>query len=200
LLAWHDLGVTTPDLAFGLLDGKQATGQVSDLLAVHAEVYAEPPYRWDDDQQARFAARFAVLRRQPGFVLAQARHGEYLVGFAFGLPLRPSTDWWRDLTTPLSSEVTTEYPGRTFALTDLLIRAPWRRQRIGEALHDLIMGDRREERSTAVIMSTAGAAQSAGATWGWRKIARKQEPAPGSPLFDVFVRPAATYPDGPGGR
>ena len=173
-----------------LLDGKQATGQASELLAVHAEVYAEPPYRWDDDQQARFARRFPVLCRQPGFVLAQARHGEYLVGFAFGLPLRPSTDWWRDLTTPLPAEVTTEYPGRTFALTDLVVRAPWRRQRIGETLHDLIMGGRREERSTAIVMSAAGAAQSAGATWGWRKIARKQEPGPGSPLFDVFVRPA----------
>jgi hypothetical protein len=181
--------VTTPDLVFGLLDGKQAARQAAELLTVHAEVYADPPYRWDEDRQGQFARRFAVLCRQPGFVLAQARHGEYLVGFAFGLPLRPSTDWWRTLTTPLPAEVTTEYPGRSFALTDLLVRAPWRRQRIGETLHDLIMGDRSEERGICVVLSAATPAQSACLRWGWRKIARKQEPTAGSPVFDVFVRP-----------
>jgi hypothetical protein len=181
--------VTTPDIDFRLLDGVQAASQASELLSVHAEVYAEPPYHWEHDRQDRFARRFAVLCRQPGFVLAEARHGEYLVGLSFGLPLRPSTDWWRDLTTPLSAEVTTEYPGRSFALTELLIRAPWRRQRIGETLHDLIMADRSEDRGTAAVLVAAAPAQCACAKWGWRKIGRKQEPAAGSPVFDVFVRP-----------
>ena len=71
-----------------------------------------------------FAGRLGVRRRQPGFALAEARHGDYLVGFATGMPLRPSTSWWKDLTAPLPAEVTTEYPGRTFALTELLVRAP----------------------------------------------------------------------------
>jgi len=39
------------------------------------------------------AARFRVQRRQPGFALAEARHGDYLVGYAAGMPLRPSTSW-----------------------------------------------------------------------------------------------------------
>ena len=181
--------MTSPDIDFGLLDGRQAASQAAGFLQVHAEVYADPPYRWDEDQHERFARRFAVLCRQPGFVLAEARHGDYLVGFAFGLPLRTSTDWWRDLTSPLSAELTTEYPGRTFALTELLVRAPWRRQRIGETLHELIMADRTQERGIASVMSAATPAQSACTRWGYRKIARKRESAPGSPIFDVFVRP-----------
>ncbi len=180
--------MTSPDINFGLLDGRQAANQAADFLEVHAEVYADPPFRWDEDRHRQFSRRFTVLCRQPGFVLAQARHGDYLVGFAFGLPLRPSTDWWRDLTSALPAEVTTEYPGRTFALTEVLVRAPWRRQRIGETLHELILADRPEERGIAAVMSAAAPAQSACARWGWRKIARKQEPVPGSPVFDVFVR------------
>ena len=114
-------------MTFGLLDGAQATADAEDLLALHAEVYGEQP---DDG----FARRFAVLRRQPGFVLAEARHGGYLVGYAFGAPLRPSTSWWRQLTTPLPEEVTTEHPGRTFALVELAVRPSWRRQGIAGAL------------------------------------------------------------------
>ncbi|HUC59773.1 MAG TPA: GNAT family N-acetyltransferase [Streptosporangiaceae bacterium] len=180
--------MTEPDIAFEVLDGRRAAELATGFLAMHAEVYEEPPYRWVDNQHERFARRFAVLCRQPGFVLAEARHGEYLVGFGCGMPLRPSTDWWRDLTTPLSSEVTAEYPGRTFAVADLLVRAAWRRQRIGETLHDLLVSDREEERSTALVLPAAVPAQSACATWGWRKVARKQDPLAGSPVFDVFVR------------
>jgi GNAT superfamily N-acetyltransferase len=179
--------VTTPDIAFRLLDGRQAAGQADELLAVQAEVYADPPYRWGEDDQARFAQRLRVLCRQPGFVLAEARHGDYLVGYAFGLPLRPSTDWWRDLTAPLPAEVTTEYQGRSFALAELLVRASWRRQGIGAAVHDRIMAGRAEERALGAVVPAAVPAQSAGRRWGWRKVARKQDPVPGSPLFDLFV-------------
>ena len=71
------------------------------------------PYRQAGDED--YPRRFAVQRRQPGFVLAEARNGGYLVGFAAGMPLRPSTSWWRELTTPLPDEVTAEHAGRTFA-------------------------------------------------------------------------------------
>jgi len=98
-----------------------------ELQALHAEVYADPPYRQQDDA-ALFAGRFRVQRRQPDFALAEVRHGDYLVGFASGMPLRPSTSWWRELTAPLPAEVTAEHSGRTFAVTDLLVRASWRRQ------------------------------------------------------------------------
>jgi GNAT superfamily N-acetyltransferase len=178
--------VTTPDIALQLLDGTAAAAQASELQALHAEVYADPPYEWQDDADL-FAERFRVQRRQPGYVLAAAHRGGYLVGYAAGMPLRQSTSWWRDLTAPLPDDVTAEYPGRTFALIDLLVRASWRRQGIGRALHQLILQGRREERATLVVLPAANAAQNAFHSWGWRKVGRTRAGGPGSAVSDVLV-------------
>src|SRR6202012_3913315 len=89
--------------------------------------------------------RAGVRRRQPGFALVEARHGGYLVGYAAGMPLRASTSWGRGLTTALPDDVTKERPGRTFALTDLMVRASWRRQGIGRELVEALLGGRTEE-------------------------------------------------------
>jgi ribosomal protein S18 acetylase RimI-like enzyme len=183
--------VSTSGITFQILDGAQAAAHADDLLALHTEVYAEPPYGLDDHDAARFTARFRVQRRQPGFVLAEARHGGYLVGYAIGMPLRPSTSWWRDLTTVLPDDVTAEHPGRTFALADLLVRASWRRQGIGRALHDLVLAGRPEERATLTVRPSATAAQHAFQAWGWRKLARTRDAGPGSPVSDVLVRTPA---------
>ena len=178
--------MSAPGLAFQLLDGRRAAAHADELQALHAEVYADPPYGLAPDA-ARFAERFRVQARQPGFVLAEARHGGYLVGYASGMPLRPSTSWWRELTAPLPPDVTAEHPGRTFALTELLVRASWRRQGIAAALHDLILADRPEERATLTVLPAATAAQSAFGKWGWRKVARTRAPRPGAPVADVLV-------------
>jgi GNAT superfamily N-acetyltransferase len=179
-------GVPGSGITFHLLGGRQAAEHEAEFQALHAEVYAEPPYRRDEDA-GQFAARFAVQRRQPGFVLAEARHGGYLTGYASGMPLRPSTAWWRDLTTPLPDEVTAEHPGRTFALADLLVRASWRRQGIAAALHGLILSGRPEERATLTVLPAATAAQQAFRSWGWHKVARTRGHGPGSAVYDVFL-------------
>jgi ribosomal protein S18 acetylase RimI-like enzyme len=178
--------VSAPDITFELLDGRQAAAHADELQVLHAEVYADPPYRRTDDA-AVFADRFRVQCRQPGFALAEARHGGYLVGYASGMPLRPSTSWWRELTTPLPAEVTTEHPGRTFALVELLVRASWRRQGIAQTLHDLLLANRPEERATLTVSPAATPAQNAFQKWGWRKVARTRDPGPGAPVSDVLV-------------
>jgi ribosomal protein S18 acetylase RimI-like enzyme len=171
------------EMTFRLLDGAQATAHADELLTLRAEVYSEQP------GDRSFADRYRVLRRQPGFVLAEARNGGYLVGYAFGTPLRPSTSWWRQLTTPLPDDVTTEHPGRTFALVELAVRASWRRQGIAGALHDLILASRPEERATLTVPSAATPAQNAFRKWGWRKVARTHDDGPGSPVSDVLIIP-----------
>jgi GNAT superfamily N-acetyltransferase len=181
--------VPAPEITLELLDGTQAAQHADELQALAAEVYADPPYRQGAEQAAELAGRFRVRRRQPGFALAEARHGEYLVGYALGMPLRPSTSWWRNLTAPLPDEVTAEHPGRTFALAELLVRAPWRRQGIGRDLHDLILSGRTEERATLTVRPAAAPAQGALQSWGWRKAARTRDPEPGSPVLDVLIRP-----------
>lgn len=169
-----------PGIACRLLDGAAAAEREEDLLALTREVYGG-----GDDPGATRRAR--VRRRQPGFALAEARHGGYLVGFASGLPLRPSASWWRGLTTPLPAEVTAEHPGRTFALAELLVRASWRRQGIGRELHDLLLGARTEERATLAVPPGASAAQHAFRSWGWRKVARSRGDGPGDVVLDVML-------------
>jgi GNAT superfamily N-acetyltransferase len=178
--------VGAPGISFQLLDGNQAGARATELAALHAEVYADPPYLRHDDA-AVFPGRFRVQRRQPGFALAVAGHGGYPVGYAAGMPLRPSTSWWRDLTTPVPDEVTAEHLGRTFALVELLVRASWRRQGIGRTLHDLLLTGRPEERATAVVLPSAAAAQRSFQDWGWHKVARTRDGTADSPVADVLV-------------
>jgi GNAT superfamily N-acetyltransferase len=177
--------LSSSGIAYRLLDGRGAAEREDDLLALAAEVCGDG----GDPAAARRAA--LVRRRQPGFALAEARHGGYLVGYASGLPLRPSTSWWRGLTTPLPPEVTTEHPGRTFALTELLVRASWRRQGAGRELHDLLLGGRAEERAAVLVPPGAAAAQRAFPSWGWRKAARARngdDPDDlAAPVLDVML-------------
>ena len=173
--------MAAPGITFQRLDGRQAAGHVGELRDVHREVYGEA------DREALFAGQLRVWRRQLGFVLAEARHGDYLVGFAMGMPLRPSTSWWKDLTAPVPAEVTAEHPGRTFALTELLVRPPWRRQGIAGSLHDLLLDGRPGERATLAVLPGAIAAQMAFRTWGWSRVARTRGPQDGSPVLDVLV-------------
>jgi len=199
--------VPAPEIALRLLGGAEAAGSGDDVAALRAEVCGVPPHRpgrgagragaaqdgaahdaaAQDGPDGGFGRRFGRQRRQPGFVLAEARHGGYLVGYAFGVPLRPATSWWRDLTAPLPEELTAEHPGRTFALAELTVRAAWRRQGIGRDLHDLILDGRAEDRATAAIPVAAVPAQGAYQRWGWRKAARKHAEPPAGALLDVLL-------------
>jgi GNAT superfamily N-acetyltransferase len=178
--------VSSTDVTFRLLEGRQSAEHAAELQAIHAQVYADPPYRRDADAE-EFANRFRVQSRQPGFVLAEARHGGYLVGYAAGMPLRPATSWWREATTTLPDEFTAEHSGRTFALVELLVRASWRRQGIGRTLHDLVLSGRPEERATLVMAPAATAAQQAFQNWGWHKVARTRDLGNAASVADIFV-------------
>jgi hypothetical protein len=175
-------------ITFHQLDGEKAAARLAELRALYTEVYAEPPYEWGDDHASLFAERFEIQRRQEGFTLVEGRHDDELAGFAFGVTLQPSTPWWRNLTTSLPPEVTTEHPGRTFALVELLVRATWRRHHVAQGMHDLLLKDRPEERATLTVLPAAIPAQAAYRKWGWRKVTQKRNPLPGSPLFDVLVK------------
>jgi GNAT superfamily N-acetyltransferase len=182
-------------MALRTLDGDQAASHLDEYQALYAEVYAEPPYEWGEDHSDLFADRFQVQRRQSGFALVEACDGTELVGLTFGVTLQPTTPWWNNLTTPLPAAITTERPGRTFALVELLVRAPWRRQGIAQAMHDLLLKDRTEERATLTVLPGASPAQAAYQKWGWHKVAQKRNPLPGSPLFDVMLRQSGAVGD-----
>jgi ribosomal protein S18 acetylase RimI-like enzyme len=171
--------VSAARVSYQVLDGRVAAGRAEDLLALAHEA--------DSQAGPGLDRQFLVWCRQPGFVLAEARHGGFLVGCASGMPLRPSTSWWRGLTTSLPAEFTAERPGRTFALTQLLVRAAWRRQGIATELYRLVMAGRPEERATLTVPPGASAAQGAFRAWGWRKVGRAQGDGPESATLDVLV-------------
>jgi GNAT superfamily N-acetyltransferase len=180
--------VNSDSVTFHVLDGEQAITHLDELRDLYLEVYAEPPYEWGEEHAALFAERFKVQARQAGFALVEARHGTELVGIAFGVTLQPTTPWWQNLVEPLPSEVTEERPGRTFAVVELLVRAPWRRQHIAQAMHDMLLKDRPEERATLTVLPAAIPAHRAYAQWGWQKVGQKRNPLPGEAVFDVMVR------------
>ena len=171
--------MSTAGVAYQVLDGSAA--------ATMAGICWHSRTRWTVRQASELDRQFLVWCRQPGFVLAEARHGGFLVGYAAGMPLRPSTSWWRGLTTPLPAEFTAEHSGRTFALTQLLVRAPWRRQGIGGELYGLVMAGRPEERATLTVPPGAAAAQGAFRAWGWRKVGRTQGEDWQPGILDVLV-------------
>ncbi|PKW17943.1 GNAT family N-acetyltransferase [Saccharopolyspora spinosa] len=177
------------DVEFHCVPFEEA-GQLRDELGeVYREVFSEPPYEYGDEHVRLFKDRFDVQHQRPGAGLVVARSsGGTMAGFSFGLTLSPSAPWWTDLTTDVEPGVTDEPPGRTFVLIELLVRKPWRRTGVAAQLHDLLLEDRPEERATLTVQPAAGPAQHAYAGWGWRKVAQKRNPLPGSPIFDVLIK------------
>jgi GNAT superfamily N-acetyltransferase len=175
-------------VAFQVLGGDQALMHLDELRELYREVYAEPPYEWGEEHAELFVERFNVQARQEGFALVAARQGEELVGLAFGVTLQPTTPWWRNLVEPLPAELTEERPGRTFALVEMLVRKPWRRQHVAETMHELLLSNRSEERATLTVLPEAIPAQRAYAKWGWQRVGQKRNPLPGRAVFDVMVK------------
>jgi hypothetical protein len=178
----------SPNVEFAWVDGERAERHLAELTDLYTEVYSEPPYEWGPEQAGLFAERFQVQRRQAGFALVEARDRGRLVGVGFGVTLLPNTPWWQNLITPLDPDVTAEHPNRTFALVELLVRLRWRRRHIAESIHDRLLSDRSEERATLTVLPAAEAARAAYRKWGWRAVARKRNPLPGSPIFEVMVK------------
>ena len=175
-------------IEFTSVDGETAGQHIDELASLYTEVYAEPPYEWGNKHVALFRKWFEGQRRQDGFTLIEAREQGQLVAFGFGVTLLPSTPWWQNLTAPVDEAITQEYPNRTFALIELLVREPWRRQYIAETIHDSLLNNRIEERATLTVLPAAEAAHAAYRKWGWQKVAQKRNPLPGSPIFDVMVK------------
>lgn len=175
-----------PDLH--TIDGEHAGPLLSELSAVYAEVYADPPYEWGEEHVALFQERFEVQRRHDGFRLVLARAAGELVGFGFGVTLLPGTPWWQNLLTALPDEVTRERPGRTWALVELMVRARWRRRHVAEAIHEMLLDGRAEERATLTVLLAAGPARAAYEKWGWQLVGRKRNPLPGGQVFEVMLK------------
>ncbi len=167
-------------------ESADAEALLDELVPLYAEVYAEPPYLEGAEDVAEFTDTFPTRGpTQSGFRLVTA-HTSELIGFAFGHTLPPGTGWWHGALTPLPDEVTAEPPGRTFAIIELAVRAPWRRLGVGQMLHEALLEDRPEERATLLARPEATPAQATYARWGWRKVGQIRR-LPTAPVYDALV-------------
>lgn len=169
-------------------DGDEAARRIDEYRDLYAEIFAGEPYSWGPEYAELFERRFETHRQQAGFALVEARTTGKLIGFGYGISLSPVIPWWQNLITSIPPEITDEPPGRTWALTELMIGERWRRLHLAEAVHDRLLADRPEERATTTVLPAATAAQAAVLKWGWEKVGQKRNPLPGAPIFDVLVK------------
>lgn len=171
-----------------LRTGRAARHSLDAVCPVYAEVYAEPPYFEDAADVAEFAAGWERRASAPGFRLVLARSDRQTVGFTFGHDLTPGTRWWDGALTPLPEGLTDEWPGRTFAIIELAVRQPHRRQGIGRRLYDQLLEGVQTERVTLLMRpeTEAAPASAAYASWGYRKVGQLR-PGPTLPVYDAML-------------
>ncbi|WP_030176925.1 GNAT family N-acetyltransferase [Spirillospora albida] len=152
-------------------------------VASHADVIDRPFYSAE-----RFAERFPGYARAPGFEIVIAHLEGRPVGQAFGYALPVGARWWTALTTPVPDGFTDETGARTFAFNELMVVPRWQGRGVAHALHDALLGGRREERATLLVRKDNTSARRAYDRWGWTPIGEAR-PFPDSPLFDVLIVP-----------
>jgi GNAT superfamily N-acetyltransferase len=159
------------------------------LCGLYEAVFSKPPFHWPDEESANYRRRTEQLLTRESFGIAIATHNDQLIGFAYGVTLSPDTGWWSGLPEDVSDDITTECPGRTFALIDFAVREDWRGKGIGRELHDRLLASRPEERATLTVQPTAIETHRIYYHWGWQKVGQlKAAYGAPAPFFDVFVR------------
>lgn len=161
--------------------------QRSTVHDLYAEIYAEPPYNEGSAEAEDFASGWHRTIDQRNFRLVIARRTDKPIGFAFGVQLRTRTKWWKGALTSLPEDITAEYPGRTFAIIELAVRRPYRRQGLGRTLHTHLIAGLSEERITLLVRPEAPAAQHAYLSWGYQTVGQIQ-PFPDAPIYNAMIK------------
>lgn len=187
--------MSTPD---GALDGvvlhvhgpATAADQLETVRELYAEAFFPPPHNQGPVQLDRMAAAWPKRLHRPGFRLVVAEHQGAPIGCIYGHQV--SEKWWDSALEPIPDEITTEYPGRTLGVIDMMVRAEWRQRGIASALHSHLIVDRTEERATLLVDPINAPALAAYAKWGYDRVGRIQ-PFPDMPKFHAMVKPLPRY-------
>ncbi|WP_280255287.1 GNAT family N-acetyltransferase [Nocardia wallacei] len=175
----------------------EARRQMDAVCALYDEVFSVPPFVWPDGESVRHRQMLDRLVLDPTFGTAFATIAGELVGFVYGIALKPDTNWWNGFREPVADDMTREWTGRTFAVIDLAVRNDWRRKGIGRRLLGTLLSTRPEERTTlAVQPQAAGSHAFYAAIGGWQLVGRQDTPSYVSSQFDIYVAdlPGAAKP------
>ncbi|GAA2467549.1 GNAT family N-acetyltransferase [Streptomyces mauvecolor] len=160
------------------------------LLDVYAEVYAEAAKTDPFATVDRFAQGLDAWSRREGWTCTVGydsdRNGE-AVGYAYGAPLRADSPWWGGLLTAVPADVVAETGTRTYALSELMVRLPWRGTGIARQLHDALLADRGEERATLLVDQSHPKVHALYESWGWTTLGDLRPRMPDAPLMHAML-------------
>ncbi|CAL9605588.1 hypothetical protein SUDANB121_05540 [Nocardiopsis dassonvillei] len=172
------------------LTGADVLADPSPWVAAYEEVYARDLHL-PDHRDPTFAERLAFSAGRDGFRLTSCHADGALAGFAYGYTLPETTGWWNGFT-PLpgldADELTTEYPGRTFALCEALVTEPFRGGGVVERAFPFLVQGRPEERVAGLVARTNDHALALVLRNGWTHVG-DVEPHPGWRRHHALLMP-----------
>ncbi|MDQ1045888.1 GNAT family N-acetyltransferase [Streptomyces sp. V4I2] len=165
--------------------GHEEAGAIRELLLdIHDEVYeaSDDPLA-GRDAFAKFVDHWSA---NEVFACGVAYDQEQPVGYAYGAPLSPSTTWWAKVTPPLPDDFTAETGARTFALSELMVRTPWRGTGAARRIHDDLLASRKEQRATLLVHKDHVKVRALYESWGYETVG-EAVPFDGAPLLCAMV-------------
>lgn len=134
--------------------------------------------------------RFDSYLRAPGFDLVVLYLDGEPIGQAWGWPLGENTAGWNGLQLDEDDpEFTREDGTRTFCLSEIMVVPEQTGRGYARALHDELLGARRERRATLLVDPSNERAYARYRRWGWYRVGVQRPGWEGAPTFDVLIRP-----------
>ncbi|WP_331738910.1 GNAT family N-acetyltransferase [Streptomyces sp. NBC_01276] len=168
-------------------DHQQAARLRPMLLDVYAEVYEQAAESDPFAAVDRFAEGLDAWSRRPGWTCVVGYEGDQAVGYAYGAPLPPAAPWWGRLLTAVPADFIQETGQRTYALSELMVRAPWRRTGTSRRLHDSLLAPRTEQRATLLVDQDHPKVHLLYQSWGWTTLGDLRPRIPSAPLFHAML-------------
>ncbi|OQS15541.1 GNAT family N-acetyltransferase [Nocardia donostiensis] len=157
---------------------------------VYARAYAESIVSGDPFESLEAAMhRFDAYTSRAGFDLVVLYSNGEAIGQAWGWPLNEDSGWWNGLRLDQDeSRFATEDGTRTFALSEIMVVREHTGRGHARALHDELLGGRRERRATLLVDPTNEHAYARYRKWGWSRTGVLRPKWEGAPTFDVLIR------------
>lgn len=180
---------SSPGLAFRRYDGASASAERATVEAIYLASYTAEQQADPFNSPATWMSRFDGYADIPGFGLVIAYSGAEPAAQAFGWPLGPQSSWWTGLVVEPEPGFTSEDGGRTFALSEIMVRQVYVGKGIAHATHDELLSGRLEKRATLLVEPDNTPAYRAYTGWGWQHVAQLRPGWPDAPMFDVLILP-----------